>query len=213
VSSDRSAGPIRDNVELVRRALAEAAVWSVGVVVLDVLVEELFELPTVPDEGAVAEFASCGANPSFRVRVRDRRVRRGTNDGGSVAAEDLIERAEELAGAVADQVPDRPVGTQLEVPYGLCGPVAGRIRGYASQVHAASVEFDEEQDVVATQQDGIYVKKSHAIIPAAWLRENVVHDSEFRPGAGSKPAFLRIAQIVDAAIVMPTWASSLWMRR
>jgi hypothetical protein len=43
------------------------------------------------------------------------------------------------------------------------------------------------------------VKKSHATIPAAWVRRNVFHDSEFRPGAGSMPACLRIAHTVDAA--------------
>src|SRR3954454_16789249 len=34
------------------------------------------------------------------------------------------------------------------------------------------------------------VKKSHATIPAACVRRNVVHDSAVRPGAGSMPAFL-----------------------
>ena len=58
-------------------ALTEAAVGSVRVVVLDVLAEELFELSVVPDEGAVAEFAAHGADPSFRVRVRDRACRAG----------------------------------------------------------------------------------------------------------------------------------------
>jgi hypothetical protein len=47
------------------------------------------------------------------------------------------------------------------------------------------------------------VKKSHATIPAAWERKNVVHDSDVRVGAGSIPAFLRIAHTVDAAMVMP----------
>ena len=37
VSSDRSAGPIRDNFVIVGRALAEAAVRSVRVVMLDLV--------------------------------------------------------------------------------------------------------------------------------------------------------------------------------
>src|SRR2546430_498868 len=73
VSSDRSAGPIRDDVGVVRCALPEAAVGPVRVVVLDVLVEEMLHMLVVPDEGAVAQFAACGADPAFRVRVRDRR--------------------------------------------------------------------------------------------------------------------------------------------
>ena len=57
------------------------------------------------------------------------------------------------------------------------------------------------------------VKKSQATIPAAWLRRNVVHDSNARPGAGSMRACLRIAHTVDAAMVMPSRASSPWIRR
>ena len=71
MSSDRSAGPILDDFGLVRCALPKTAMWSERVVVHDVFVEEFFELSVVPDEGAVAEFAACGADPSFRVRVRD----------------------------------------------------------------------------------------------------------------------------------------------
>src|ERR1700704_6252326 len=67
VSSDRLAGPVRDDFARVGRALTEAAVRSVRVVVLDVLVEELFEVSVVTDEGPVAEFAACGTDPSFRI--------------------------------------------------------------------------------------------------------------------------------------------------
>ena len=88
-------------------ALAEAAVGPVCVVVLDVLAQEPFELSAVPDEGAVEELAAHGADPPFRVGVRDRRARRGADDRRAVASEDLVERGDELAGAVADQEPDR----------------------------------------------------------------------------------------------------------
>ena len=76
VSSDWLAGPVCEDFAPVGCALAEAAVRSVRVVVLDVLAQELFEVSAVPDEGAVAEFAADCADPPFRVRVRDRRVRR-----------------------------------------------------------------------------------------------------------------------------------------
>jgi hypothetical protein len=56
-------------------------------------------------------------------------------------------------------------------------------------------------------------KKSRATIPTAWLRRNVVHDTDVRFGAGLIPAVLRNAHTVDAAIVMPRRASSPWMRR
>src|ERR1700704_2705597 len=63
VLSDRSAGPIFDDFGVVRCALAEAAMRSVRVVVLDVVARELFGVAVVPDEGVVAEFASDGADP------------------------------------------------------------------------------------------------------------------------------------------------------
>jgi hypothetical protein len=81
VSSDRLAGPILNDVAVARCALAEAAVRSVRVVVLDVLAQELFQLPAVPYEGAVEEPAAHGADPAFRVRVRDWRALRGRPAG------------------------------------------------------------------------------------------------------------------------------------
>ena len=67
VLSDRSAGPILDDVRVVRCALSEAAMWSVGVVVLEIFVEELCELSLVPDQGPVTKFAADGPDPAFRV--------------------------------------------------------------------------------------------------------------------------------------------------
>ena len=61
VSSDRLAGPILHDAVVAGRALGEAAVASVRVVVLDVLAQELFELPVVPDQGAVEELPANGA--------------------------------------------------------------------------------------------------------------------------------------------------------
>jgi hypothetical protein len=58
VSSDRVSGPVGDDVASVGRALVEAAVGPAGVVVVDVVAQELFELVAVPDEGAVQEFAA-----------------------------------------------------------------------------------------------------------------------------------------------------------
>jgi hypothetical protein len=87
VSSDRSAGPVRDDFDVVRSALAERPVGSVSVVVRDVFAQQLFELPAVPEEGAVEELAAHAADPAFRVRVRDRRVGRSSDDRRAVASE------------------------------------------------------------------------------------------------------------------------------
>src|SRR5439155_26155035 len=117
--------------------------------------QELFQLAAVPDEGAVAELAAHGTDPAFRIGVRDWGTWWRANDRRTVGAEDLVERHGELAGAVADQEPNRPVVAHHEVPGGLCGPGAGRVGRDASEMHAAAVEFDEEQHVVATQHDGV----------------------------------------------------------
>ena len=146
---DRSAGPVRDNLDSVGCALVKAAVRAVRVVVLDVFAQEPFELSVVPDQGPVAEFAPDGADPSFRVRVRDRRVRRRADDGRERAAEHVIEAGKELAGTVADQESDCRFGTHAEVAGGLGGPRAGRVACDAGEMHAPTVEFDEEQDVLA----------------------------------------------------------------
>jgi hypothetical protein len=64
-------GPILHDAAIAGRALPEAAVGSMPFVVLDVLTQELFQLPVVPDQGAVEELPANGADPAFRVRVRD----------------------------------------------------------------------------------------------------------------------------------------------
>jgi len=109
----------------------------------------------VPDQGAVEELPAHCADPSFRIGVRDWGARRRADDGRSAAAEDLIEGGDELARTVADQEPDRPVVGHHEIPGGLGGPRAGRVGGDPGEMHATCLEFDEEQHVVAAEQDGV----------------------------------------------------------
>jgi len=63
-----------------------------------------------------------------------------------------------------------------EVAGGLGRASARRVGRDASEVHAATLELDEEQHVVAPQHDGVTVKKSHLTILTACVRGNVVHD-------------------------------------
>jgi len=53
--------------------------------------------------------------------------------------------------------------------------------------------------------------KSHAT--AAWECRNFDHVTADRWGAGSMPAFFRMSQIVDAAMLWPSPTTSPWMRR
>ena len=75
------------------------------------------------------------------------------------------------------------------------------------------VELDEEQDVVAAQHDRVDGEEVARDDPGGLRARNGVHDSALRAGAGSIPAFFKIVQTVDAPIVMPSVASSPWMRR
>jgi hypothetical protein len=83
--------------------LVEGAVWPVGVVVVDVVDDEAFELMLVPDDGAVEEFAAQRSDPAFSKRVRDPGPDRCLDDLQSLGSEDVVEGVGELAAAVADE--------------------------------------------------------------------------------------------------------------
>ncbi len=51
------------------RPLVEPSVRAMAVVVLEVFLEQLSELVFVPDDGAIEEFVTESAHPSFGVRV------------------------------------------------------------------------------------------------------------------------------------------------
>jgi hypothetical protein len=80
--------------------LLKGAVWPVGVVVLDVVDHEPFELPPVPDDGAVEQL---GADPALGERVRHRGPYRCLQDLQAFSFEDLVEGVDELAPAVTNE--------------------------------------------------------------------------------------------------------------
>ena len=57
------------------------------------------------------------------------------------------------------------------------------------------------------------MKKSSARIPCAWDRRNSAQFGPSRRGALLIPALWRICQTVEGATVMPSPASSPWIRR
>jgi hypothetical protein len=71
--------------------------WPVGVVVLDVVDDEAFELMLVPDDGAVEELAAEGSDPAFSKGVRYRGPNRCFEDPQAFGCEDLVEGVDELA--------------------------------------------------------------------------------------------------------------------
>ena len=81
----------------------QGAMWPVGVVVLDVVDHEPFDLALVPDDGAVKQLAAQRADPAFSEGVRHRGPNRCLEDLQSLGSEDLVEDVDELAPAVTNE--------------------------------------------------------------------------------------------------------------
>ena len=75
----------------------------VGVVVVDVVDDESFDLTLVPDDGPVEELTAQRADPAFRERVGHRSADRGLKDLHSFGSEDLVECVDELAAPVTHE--------------------------------------------------------------------------------------------------------------
>jgi hypothetical protein len=133
-------------------------VWPVGVVVVDVVDDEAFELMLVPDDGAIEELAAQCSDPAFSKGVRDRGPNRCLEDLEAFGSEDLVEGAGELAAAVTDEcsrVCELVVVALEQVACCLGGRCAGGVGGDAGEEHFAGGDVDEQQQVVATQGGGV----------------------------------------------------------
>ena len=127
-------------------SLADFAVGPLGVVVLDVFLEQPSELGFVPDDGPVQEFVAQRAHPSFGVRVCLRRARWNSDGCDAGPGEDVVVRVGELSGPVSDQEsePMTVAESHHQVSGCLGGPRAGRVRGDTDQVDASGGVFDDE---------------------------------------------------------------------
>ena len=76
---------------------------SVGVVVLDVVDDQAFELLLVPDDGAVEELSSDRSDPAFGERVGDWGADGCLEDLEAFGSEDLVEGVDELAASVSHE--------------------------------------------------------------------------------------------------------------
>ena len=143
----------------------------VRVVVIDLVDDKLGELATVPDDGAVEEFASKGADPAFGERVRHGGAYRCLEDLHTFGSEDLVEGVDELVGAVAHERtrPGEPVGmAQEQVPRRLGDPHAGGVVRDPCEVHGSGGDVDAQQQVELRSVTVSMVAKSQAT--AAWDR-------------------------------------------
>jgi len=103
-----------------------------------------------------------GADESFGVRVRTRRTDRSADGLDTDRGEHLVEAGGELGVAVADEESEHPTGilqVRGEIAGHLCDPWAVRVGGGSEDVHDAALHFDDEQHVVAPQEDRVDVEE------------------------------------------------------
>src|SRR5664280_803812 len=103
-----------------------------------------------------------GADESFGVRVRTRRTDRSADGLDTDRGEHLVEAGGELGVAVADEESEHPTGilqVRGEIAGHLCDPWAVRVGGGSEDVRDAALHFDDEQHVVAPQEDSVDVEE------------------------------------------------------
>lgn len=115
-----------------------------------VLGQHCREMVAVDDQHPVQQFAADSSNPSFGDRVRLRCPHRCAQDVNTLAGEDGIEHAGELAVAVPDQ--ERELGRVVaevhqKVPCLLSDPGATRVGSDSENVDTARGVFHHEQHV------------------------------------------------------------------
>ena len=141
-----------------RWSLVERTVGPVRVVMIDVVDDKPLELTTVPDDAAVEELASKGADPAFGERVRHGSTHRRLEDLAAFGSEDLVEGVYELACAVAHERPgvgELVAVTEQQVPRRLGGPDAAGVVRDPCEVHGPGRDVDEEQQVEPAQRDRV----------------------------------------------------------
>ena len=77
-----------------------------AVVVLDIEVQDVKELPPPGDQEVVQALPAYGANPALGDGIGVRRLNRRADDLGTEPVPDVIEGPSELAVSVVDQEPD-----------------------------------------------------------------------------------------------------------
>jgi len=152
-------------------------VWTVPVVVINILGQEPLQVPGSEDQGAVEQLSACGAHPALRARVRSGRPDWRAQDLDRLGREHRVERGGESAVPVADEEPERSAGLgqhRRDVAGLLADPRFGGVGGDAEQVDSAGGDLDDEQDVDAAEKDGVDLEEVGGRIPVAWVVRNWV---------------------------------------
>ena len=130
--------------------------WPSAVVVGAVLGKGGPQVPFANDQDAVGEFGSDGQDEAFGEAVRSRASGWDLDGVDPGAGEGGVERGRELAGAVADEKPERggPVVEVHEQVAGLLGgPSSGGVAGRPEDVDVAGADLEGEEHVDPFQGD------------------------------------------------------------
>jgi hypothetical protein len=136
--------------------------WPVAVVVIDILAEDVMEVPSADEEDAVGALAPGAGDPPLADRIRTRCLDRRGDDPYVGRGEDRVERVGVLGISVSDQELQAVgplTGVHEDVPGLLDRPRGGGMGGDAGQVDAATVVLDAEQHVEPAQEDGVDVEE------------------------------------------------------
>ena len=129
--------------------------WTMPVVVIDVLGEYGFELAPVEDEHRIEALPTDSSHESFGEGVRPRGSNGRTDDPYLLGSEDLVETGRELGIPVAHKKPDRikTIGKHHGQVAGLLDhPRSSRVGADPVYVDPSRVELDKEEHREATQQ-------------------------------------------------------------
>src|ERR1035437_2843470 len=157
-----------------------------------------------------------GTDESFGVRVRTRRTDRSAAGLDTDRGERLVEAGGELGVPVADEEPESTTGilqVRGEIAGHLCDPWAVRVGGGSEDVHDAALHFDDEQHVVAPQEDHVDVEEVGGHNALAWAERNWVHVGPSRRGAGGRPGRHSTVATLVIDTQTPSLFSSPTMRR
>jgi hypothetical protein len=212
-SDDLDIGVDRVGERSERAGLVQGPVRPVRGEVAFVLGEDLAQVRGVDDQHSVQDFAAYAADPPFHDRVHARCLGSGEHNPDPLGPEHFIEQSRELVVPVPDHEFKRsgPL-TQLrhQVPGLLGDPPGGGMGGDAQDVHRPGVVLDHRKAVQPREHDRLHVEEVAGEDPLCLGAQELppAQPSPDRRGAGSIPAFFKIAHTVDGATLWPSPASS-----
>jgi hypothetical protein len=120
--------------------------WPLLVVVLNELLEDVFQVPLTEDEQVVEHLAACCPHPALRICVRPRGPVGQLDHLHALASEDVIEGSAELGVAIAKQKADLLAGVLKppgQVASLLGHPFPAGVGGNPGQMDPAAADLDE----------------------------------------------------------------------